>query len=94
MYIGSSGTAASYLIHLSADSAGKPGGGSWTNSSDARLKNILGEYTRGLDELRRLRPIRYRYNGEFNTPTEPRLRGLHRPGGRAGGAGNGQHRAR
>jgi len=30
-----------YLIHLGSDSAGKPGGGSWSDSSDERLKENI-----------------------------------------------------
>ena len=41
--------------------AGKPGGGFWTNSSDARLKDITGEYGRGLDAISYLRPVTFRY---------------------------------
>jgi hypothetical protein len=39
----------------------KPGGGSWAATSDARVKITLGPYTRGLADVLRLRPTRYRY---------------------------------
>ena len=39
----------------------KPGGGTWTNSSDARLKDITGPYERGLAEIAALQPVRYHY---------------------------------
>lgn len=42
-------------------SASKPGGGSWSTSSDARLKNIQGDYSLGLKEILALRPVQYRY---------------------------------
>ena len=45
-----------YLLEVDG-SAGKPGGGSWTNSSDQRLKDILGEYNSGLDEIASLNPV-------------------------------------
>jgi len=48
----------------------KPGGGSWADSSDARIKNELGEYTRGLAEIVGLRPVYYTYKGN-DTPAEP-----------------------
>jgi hypothetical protein len=51
----------SYQLHLSLDSAAKPGTSTWTIFSDLRLKTILGPYTKGLPELMRLRPVRYRY---------------------------------
>ena len=41
----------------------------WDTSSDERLKNILGKYEAGLDEIMRLDPIRYRYKKD-----NPRLR--------------------
>jgi hypothetical protein len=40
-------------------SAWKPGGGSWADSSDIRIKTVIGDYTSGLDEILALRPIRY-----------------------------------
>lgn len=42
-------------------SADKPGGGSWATFSDARLKNVDGDFTAGLDQVLKLRTIRYRY---------------------------------
>lgn len=39
----------------------KPGGGSWTNSSDARLKNVDGSYAKGLSDIIQLRSIRFHY---------------------------------
>jgi Chaperone of endosialidase len=41
----------------------KPGGGPWTDSSDARIKNVLGDYASGLDEIIALRPVRYTFKG-------------------------------
>jgi len=42
-------------------SAGKTGGGSWTTSSDMRLKDVKGAYTKGLKEITALQPIRFNY---------------------------------
>lgn len=39
--VGISKTAPAYLLELNTDSAGKPNGGSWSNSSDARLKTNI-----------------------------------------------------
>jgi hypothetical protein len=39
----------------------KPGGGSWSSISDARMKDIIGGYDKGLDEILALEPIQYRY---------------------------------
>lgn len=41
----------------------KPGGGTWTDSSDARIKNVLGDYQPGLDEICALRPVTYTFKG-------------------------------
>jgi phage gp45-like len=41
----------------------QPGGGSWTATSDTRLKKDVGPYRAGLDAVLQLDPIRFRYNG-------------------------------
>ena len=41
----------------------KPGGGVWGDNSDARIKNILGDYTSGLDEILALHPKRFTFKG-------------------------------
>ena len=41
--------------------AGLSTGTAWTNTSDVRLKNIKGEYQKGLEEITRLRPVEFRY---------------------------------
>ena len=41
--------------------AAKPGGGSWATWSDIRLKDILGNYEKGLKEIISLQPIKYTY---------------------------------
>jgi hypothetical protein len=45
-------------------SADKPGGGSWGTYSDARLKNINGDYNAGLSQILKLHPVRYEYKKE------------------------------
>jgi Chaperone of endosialidase len=65
----------------------KPGGGSFSATSDARIKTVLGDYEPGLDEVIRLRPVRYLYrgndsetdllsavNGHLEDPTQPQTR--------------------
>jgi hypothetical protein len=47
----------------------KPGGGSWADSSDERIKTVTGDYTSGLDAVRALKPVRYRFKG--NDTAEP-----------------------
>jgi endosialidase-like protein len=53
-------SAKAYDLHVDG-SAGKPGGGSWSNASDLRLKNIDREYSKGLQEVIKLRPIEFHY---------------------------------
>jgi hypothetical protein len=53
----------SFVFQVSADSCGKPNGGSWSNSSDIRLKRNIKDLVGGLDIIRRLRPIECEYNG-------------------------------
>ncbi len=50
----------SYKLNVNG-SAAKPGGGSWSNSSDRRLKNILGNYEKGLEAISKLRPVKFQY---------------------------------
>jgi hypothetical protein len=60
--------AANFVVY---GAAYKPGGGSWANSSDARIKTVNGDYTTGLEAVLALRPVRYVYKGN-DTPEEPR----------------------
>ena len=48
----------------------KPGGGAWQDSSDSRIKNVLGDYESGLDAIRGLHPVRYTFKGN-DTPSAP-----------------------
>lgn len=52
-----------HWLHLGADDAVKPGGGSWLAPSSAILKEDVTPFTDGLETLLALEPIRYRYNG-------------------------------
>ncbi len=60
----------SYLLQLFSDNAAKPGTASWTIASDIRLKKDITPFTDGLDILLGINPIRYRYNGLANMPTD------------------------
>lgn len=51
--------------------AWKPGGGAWADSSDIRTKVVLGEYESGLDAILALRPIRYRFLGNWKREGAP-----------------------
>jgi hypothetical protein len=49
----------------------KPGGGSWVATiSDARAKNVLGDYTSSLAEIIAINPVRYTFKGN-DTNTAP-----------------------
>jgi len=70
--------AASSLLFdfVSNGQAYKPGGGNWTAFSDARLKEDIRPYTRGLAELRALRPVRYKYKKEYWAASDRHFTGL------------------
>ena len=51
-----------FQLQLSTSSAGKPGGGSWTNSSDIRLKKNISAFQDGLASILKINPVRYQYN--------------------------------
>ncbi len=52
-------------------SAAKPGGGSWTNSSDRRLKQNIQPYSDGLSSLLKISPVTFQYNELSGFDTEP-----------------------
>jgi Chaperone of endosialidase len=54
-------------------SAHKPGGGEWNGPSDARVKKDIELYDQGLDAIRRLAPVSFRYNGLGGTPDDRRV---------------------
>ena len=49
--------------------AAQPGAGDWLDTSDTRIKNVLGNYEPGLDEVLQLNPVRYTFKG--NDTSEP-----------------------
>jgi hypothetical protein len=51
------------MLSVNGD-ASKVGGGSWETFSDARLKTVDSDYTRGLDEILKLQPVSYHYNDD------------------------------
>jgi hypothetical protein len=48
-------------LHVVGNAYKTVGGTSWATSSDIRLKNLLGNYTKGLKEITALQPVRYVY---------------------------------
>lgn len=51
-------------ILVPAGNAAKTGGGPWIATSDARIKTVHGDYTKGLAELLQLQPRRYSYTSD------------------------------
>ncbi|MCD4734567.1 MAG: tail fiber domain-containing protein [Bacteroidales bacterium] len=59
-WIGILTTSPGYPLEVNGDAA-KPGGGTWLNSSDERLKDIQDPFDKGLDELALLNPVHFNY---------------------------------
>jgi hypothetical protein len=55
---------ASYKLQISTDSAGKPNGGSWANSSDIRLKENVKTIDNALDKIMQLRGVTFDWKDE------------------------------
>ena len=55
-----------------AGTAANTGGGSWLTISDIRMKNIEGDYEYGLDEIKRLHTVRFKYKegNALNLPSD------------------------
>lgn len=66
-----------FTLHVDGD-VGKPGGGSWSSASDRRLKDVRGPFDRGLEAIRRIQPVYYRYRPEnpLELPSAPEYVGL------------------
>jgi hypothetical protein len=55
-------------IRLQSDgNALKPGGGTWTATSDRRTKKSIQTFTDGLQVLTKINPVTFQYNGLYNT---------------------------
>jgi hypothetical protein len=59
-----SGTA---VLQVAGSAFKNDGSGAWAFTSDARVKEDVRDLDAGLAELRRVRPVRYRYNGLAGT---------------------------
>lgn len=59
--VGIGTTGPNYRLEVAGNAAKSSGGTAWINSSDRRLKDITGEYNRGLDAISRLRPVTFFY---------------------------------
>jgi hypothetical protein len=56
------------LLQVAGEAFKLSGSGQWLVPSDARLKEDVRELEVGLAQLRRVRPVRFRYNGRAGTP--------------------------
>ena len=58
--------------------ADKPGGGSWSTYSDARLKDVGGNFTPGLAALEKIKPVHYHYKTDnaLSLPSQPEYIGV------------------
>ena len=56
--------------------AKKPGGGSWSSTSDERVKKDITSYTKGLTEILTIDPVNYKYNGKAGLPQEKQQVGV------------------
>lgn len=69
-FVGIGITGPAYQLHVSTNSAGKPTSNVWTVPSDARLKTNVQDYTNGLSNIMKIRPVWFTYTGEANMPRE------------------------
>lgn len=61
---------------VAAQSAAKPGGGSWSVYSDSRLKENIVPYTKGLSDILLINPVTYEYNGLAGTTKGKKYTGI------------------
>ncbi|HEX8531840.1 MAG TPA: tail fiber domain-containing protein [Cytophagales bacterium] len=74
--VGIGTTAPTHQLQLSTDDAAKPGTSSWKVASDKRLKKDLKDFTDGLEVLRKVNPVWFRYTGEAGMPTDKKYVGV------------------
>jgi hypothetical protein len=61
-FVGLGTTAPTQKLHVVGNAYKTEGGTSWATSSDLRLKTMLGNYEKGLDEIVALNAVRFVYN--------------------------------
>jgi Chaperone of endosialidase len=61
---------ASGQFTVNNSTANKIGGGAWGTYSDRRLKKDIANFTLGLDTLRKVRPVSFKYNGLGGFPSD------------------------
>lgn len=63
-YVGLGTTSPTQKLHVVGNAYKTEGGTSWATSSDIRLKNLTGNYNKGLSEIIKLDPVRYIYKND------------------------------
>ena len=61
-FVGLGTTAPTQKLHVVGNAYKTEGGTSWATSSDLRLKTVLGDYDKGLEEIAALKAVRFVYN--------------------------------
>ncbi|MBL7886632.1 MAG: tail fiber domain-containing protein [Flavobacterium sp.] len=64
------GATSGYDLQLANNSAAKPGSNAWTIVSDERLKEDIHPFKDGLETLKKINPVYYKYNGKAKTPKD------------------------
>ena len=64
--ITNAGSGNNWGVYIDNGDAAKPGGGSWQSTSDARVINVNGAYSRGLNDVLQINPVLFTYNGKGN----------------------------
>ncbi|NND62132.1 MAG: tail fiber domain-containing protein, partial [Flavobacteriaceae bacterium] len=60
-FVGVNTSAPAFTFEVNGNAA-KPGGGSWTNASDRRLKKNIKSFDQGLETILKIEPVTYQYN--------------------------------
>jgi len=68
--ISGAGSGNNWGVWINNGGAAKPGGGSWSSTSDGRVKTVNSSYTRGLTEIAQLNPVNFSYNGKAETTAD------------------------
>ncbi|MEZ4839640.1 tail fiber domain-containing protein [Flavobacterium sp.] len=71
--VGIGTTAPGGQFELSLNEGRKPTSNTWTIPSDARLKTVNGAYQKGLNDILKLKPIRYNYINTEKRTFEPKV---------------------
>jgi len=69
-------TATPGALLLVNGAAAKLGGGNWIGTSDKRLKSNIASFNDGLEQLKKLNPVKYKYNGKAGITSDEDYVGL------------------